>query len=511
VNRESARLAPYVSSANLSRVDAPFDGEYAEPCPIDWPSPTRGLRARRLGRSGIAVSRHLAAYLAARAIRRPEASFPRAARLACEELGATYVKFGQAVASSPALIPPAIAEEFRSTLDKGPPVPFRQVRRAVERDLGRPLSECFASFDRRPLAAASIAVVHRARLHDGREVAVKVLRPGIAEVVAADLDILEPVFRFLTRQGMGEAGNAVAYLVGLRRQVAEELDLGNEARAMAFFRDLYAGFGLDRLVIPATYPALSGRDVLTMEFIDGVPIDDLDSALAYGVDVAPLVRALLRAWTLCGLGAGVFHADIHAGNLMLMPDGRLAMLDWGIVGRWDADAKDLFRSLIEASLGAEEAWERVTDHMIEAQGVLLTEGFGLDRAAVMDLVRMYMEPILSSPLKDVSMATLFMNPEHARAVHYGEAPPQRSLRERWRKNRHDARAFRKAMAAGHFETNMQRTTFLAGKQLLYLERYGRMYTPEEALLGDQEFLRAALARWAPRESNRPFTIASLES
>jgi predicted unusual protein kinase regulating ubiquinone biosynthesis (AarF/ABC1/UbiB family) len=465
---------------------------YPLPEPITLPQPGFRLRARRTAFAGLTVSRRIGGYGLRRLARR-DPSFARAVRESFEDLGFTYVKFGQAVASAPAVVPQRIADEFRSCLDQGPPVPFAAVREAVERTLGGPVEATFATFSRRPLASASIAVVHRATLHTGDEVAVKVLRPGVAKVVAADLDLLEPFFRTLARQGIGEAGNGVAYLVGLRRQVAEELDLRNEAKAMDFFRESYARFGLSRLAIPRVYPELSGADVLVMEFMDGRPVDDLSAANTYGVDPAPLVRDLLRAWTLSGLREGVFHADIHAGNLYLMPDGRLAMLDWGIVGRWDADAKEMFRALVETSLGKEEAWDTVTDHIMRSQGVLLQDGFGLDRPAIKDMIRMYMEPILMSPIKEVSMAALFMSPEQARATNLGEEPPRRTLREKWQQNRTIAKAFRKAMDAGHFEAEQQRATFLAGKQLLYLERYGRMYTPDEAILGDREFLEAALS------------------
>jgi predicted unusual protein kinase regulating ubiquinone biosynthesis (AarF/ABC1/UbiB family) len=468
------------------------EAPYIQPVPIDLPRPSRGQVLRRAGETGKRTLQEFAPYFGARIRRRRGRTTAHAIRRTFERLGATYVKFGQAVASSPAVIPVAIADEFRSCLDQGPALPWRVVRETVEADLGRPLESMYAEFGHTPVASASIAVVHRARLVTGEDVAVKVIRPGIGGVVATDLDLMEPVARFVARQGVDGAGNAVAYLVGLRQQIAEELDLRNEVRTMAYFRALYEHFGLHRLVIPRVFEEFCGQRVLTMEYIDGGPIDDLDRATAYGVDPAPLVRDLLRAWVLTALGAGVFHADIHAGNLFLMPDGRLAMLDWGVVSRLDDQTQDLFRALVEAAVGEEAAWDRVADHMIRSQGVLLQDGFGASREDVRDLVKMYMQPILTSPLKDVSMAALFMSPEKAREVNHGEARPKRTLREKWQQNRLVARAVRKAMDAGHFEEEMQRQTFLAGKQLLYLERYGRMYTPDEALLGDHEFLKAAL-------------------
>ena len=469
------------------------EASYLAPIPIRLPQPSRTQVLRRAAETAWRATQELAPYAAGRLIRRRKRTAAHGIRRTFERLGATYVKFGQAVASSPAVIPVAIAEEFRSCLDQGPPVPWPIVRQIIESDLGRPLESMFAEFSHEPIASASIAVVHRATLKDGRVAAVKVIRPDIGRVVAMDMDFMEPVARFVARQGVDGAGNAVAYLVGLRQQIAEELDLRNEVRTMAYFRTLYQKFGLNRLVIPQVYDEFCGANVLTMEFIEGGPIDDIGRAKAYGLDPAPLVRDLLRGWVLTALGAGVFHADIHAGNLFLMPDGRLAMLDWGVISRLDDDTRDLFRALVEAAIGREDAWDRVADHMIRSQGVLLQEGFGASREDIRSMTKMYMEPILTSPLKDVSMAALFVNPERAREMNYGEAPPKRTLREKWQQNRLIARALRKAMDAGHFEAETQRQTFLAGKQLIYLERYGRMYTPDEALLGDKPFLEAALA------------------
>jgi predicted unusual protein kinase regulating ubiquinone biosynthesis (AarF/ABC1/UbiB family) len=468
---------------------------YREPEPIRLPIPGRAMRARRMAHSLAAAGRHFAPMAARKVARRPQVQRPaaHALRRMFEDLGATYVKFGQAVASSPAVIPESIAEEFRSCLDSGPAVPFRQVRAVVEADLGMPLETAFAEFSRKPVAAASIAVVHRARLHDGSEVAVKVLRPGIAEVVASDLDLMEPLFRILARQGVEPAYSAVGYLIGLREQVAEELDLRNEVRTMAYFRELFTRFGLHRLVIPRVEEHLCGPNVLTMEFMVGAPIDDLANVEKLGHDPAPLVAELLQAWLLTALRAGVFHADIHAGNLFLLDDGRLAMLDWGIVARLDADGQDLFRAIVRCALGEEAAWDDVTAHTLRAQKALLQDGFGYSYEDVRDMVRLFMEPVLTKPLKDVSMAALFMSPEQAAKVNHGVDLPQRSLMEHMRRNRAIAKAFRRAMDGGTLESPFNRSTFLSAKQLLYLERYGRMYLPDRALLADHDFLRAALA------------------
>jgi hypothetical protein len=255
---------------------------------------------------------------------------------------------------------------------------------------------------------------------------------------------------------------------------------------------VYSVFGLSNLVIPKVVEELSGPSVLTMEYLDGVPIDDLAGAEALGVDPAPLIGDLLRAWVLCALGPGVFHADIHAGNLLLLRDGRLGVLDWGIVARLQEDSQQLFRSLVEAALGDESAWDYIAEAVMRAQGSLMQEGYGMSHEELREMTRSFMEPVLTRPMSEVSMAALFMNPEKAAELNQGIAAPKRGLRERWRWNRQQARAIRIALDDGMFESEFQRWTFLAAKQLLYLERYGRMYLPDQALLSDHEFLRAAL-------------------
>jgi predicted unusual protein kinase regulating ubiquinone biosynthesis (AarF/ABC1/UbiB family) len=449
--------------------------------------PRAGRRAARIGLSGGARF----APVLARALVRRDARAARAARELFERLGATYIKFGQFIASAPGIVGEEVAAEFRTCLDTGPAVPFPLVRARVEQAIGAPLSSAFASFDERPLAAASIAVVHRARLHDGRDVAVKVLRPGIERTVATDLAMLERVVRFLAARGVDQAYNLVGLVVGLRMQIAEELDLRNEAITMDAFRALFERFGLSLLVIPRAHPTLSSRHVLTMELLEGSPIDDFAHARAQGIDPRPLVRELLKAWVLTGIRVGAFHADIHAGNLVLLRDGRLGMLDWGIIARMEEQSYRLFRALCEATLGIDGAWETVGEIVIELNGPAL-RSLGLSEAQVHNFARELFEPVLTQPLKDVSMAEMMMTGDDVVRKATGEAPPRRTLGDRWRAMRAAARAYREAAANRVFEHPTQRMGFLSMKQLIYLERYGRMYIPEESILGDGDFVRRAL-------------------
>ncbi len=470
---------------------------FIPPTPVPLPPPSLWLRTRRLGRTVSVITARLAPVAARKLLRKPEdrVTASRALRASFEELGATYVKFGQFLASAPAIVTLPVAEEFRGTLDRGPGVSYRQIRAIFHEDTGQSIDEAFASFEKRPFAAASMAVVHRAVLKDGRTVAVKFIRPNLAETVSADLGIMLPAFKAAATLGGNEGAFAlVGYLVGLRQQLAEELDLRNEARSMAHFGRLFAEFGLDLLVVPTVHEALSGQRVLTMEYLDGVAIDNLEGVEKLGIDPKSLVRELLRAWILTAIHNGIFHADIHAGNLLALPDGRLGMLDWGIVAQLDKDSHLLMRNLVKAALGDEEAWGPIKDATVRIQGTGLRQGFGLTDEEIGRMVRAMLEPILTLPLKDVSMATLFAGTDEVMALATGRPVEKRSRLQKFRTNRRTAKAYRLSFKSGYFDTSFQRSNFLASKQLVYLERYGRMYVPEHAILGDHEFLEGVMAR-----------------
>jgi hypothetical protein len=203
------------------------------------------------------------------------------------------------------------------------------------------------------------------------------------------------------------------------------------------------------------------------------------------------VRELLQAWVLTGLRVGAFHADIHAGNLLLLRDGRLGMLDWGIVARMDGESQRAFRGLCEASIGREEAWDEIGALMIEMNGPSFY-ALGLTDEDIHRFARATFEPALTHPLKDVSMGELMMSGDDVIQRATGEPAPKRSFIGTLRAMRDAARAYRTAAGNNAFESPTMRMGFLSMKQLVYLERYGRMYIPEEALLGDSDFVRRAL-------------------
>jgi predicted unusual protein kinase regulating ubiquinone biosynthesis (AarF/ABC1/UbiB family) len=503
---EGAADAP-PRAARPVRAQAPEQNRGARPLSEDaprihprrLPDPTR----RELLRRGRTIATVVALHYTPTALRQlrsirhgalPAAQLARPLRKSFQDLGGTFMKFGQIIASSPGMFGDDVADEFRACLDTGPPVPFPDVRQRVEEDLGMALGEAFSEFDREPVGTASIAVVHKARLHDGRIVAVKVLRPEIEHVVATDLDLMQPLLEILVRQtGDQMAGSTLQLLDGFRVQIGEEMDLRNEARALAHFRRLQSEFDLARIAVPEPFPELSGRNVLTMEFLDGVPIDDLAKVADLGYDPGPLVQEVMRAFYLTTVRWGAFHGDIHAGNMMLLRDGRIGVIDWGIVGRLDPGTHRFFISLLSAAMGDEAAWPVVTKHITDVYGPAIGVAVGMSDAELTVFIRSIVEPVLTRPFGEVSLAEIMQTIQLQMAKAQGIEAHQRSLRAILRRLRTQRQVRRMADQAGGLMSDFDRGTFLLAKQLMYFERYGRMFVSEVPILNDRAFIEHLLA------------------
>jgi hypothetical protein len=385
---------------------APLTEDVPRIYPRRLPDPTRRALLRRSRTIAKVVAVHFTPTVLrqVRTIRQgalPAAQLARPLRKSFQDLGGTFMKFGQIIASSPGMFGDEVADEFRACLDSGPPVPFADIRQRVEEDLGLSLSDAFTDFETEPIGTASIAVVHRARLLDGRVVAVKVLRPDVEHIVATDLDLMQPLLEILVRQtGDQMAGNVLQVLDGFRVQIGEEMDLRNEARSMVHFRRLQNEFDLKLMAVPEPYVDLSGRNVLTMEFFDGVPIDDLAKVAELGHDPTPLVQEVMRAFFLTTVRWGAFHGDVHAGNMMLLRDGRIGVIDWGIVGRLDPSTHRFFISLLSAAMGNEAAWPVVTGHITDVYGPAIGEAVGLSGDDLTAFFRSILEPALNRPGRD---------------------------------------------------------------------------------------------------------------
>ncbi|HEX8803856.1 MAG TPA: AarF/UbiB family protein [Acidimicrobiales bacterium] len=299
--------------------------------PGRWPPGPRMVRvARRLGtavglwaarerRAGGSVSR---------------AGISRRLRLAFERLGPTYIKLGQIISSGEGIFPAELVEEFKRCRDRVPPEPFRVVREVVEADLGRPLDEVFRWIDRTPLAAASIAQVHAATLRTGETVVVKVQRPTVAELVREDLRVMAWLAPHLVgRIPIAALANPPALVELFAETIAEELDFRLEAENMLDVARTYAELGSRTYVVPRPHPVLVTRRVLVMERLDGFAFDDVAGMLDAGVDTQQVIRAGIIASLEGAILCGVFHGDLHGGNLFVRPDGRTALLDFGITGR----------------------------------------------------------------------------------------------------------------------------------------------------------------------------------
>ena len=457
------------------------------------PTPRVATLAARAAQTTTTLGWHLAPLGLLRNRARRPGAVATALRQSFEELGATYVKFGQLLASSPGLFGEEFSAEFRAFLDTGPPVPYSAVRRTVERDLGGSLDLMFTGFETTPFAAASLAVVHKARLKDGRVVAVKVLRPGIEQTLSADLGLMRwPLETLASQFGSERAALLADLLRSLRDQIGEEIDLRNELQWMQRFRRLLAEADIRELTVPEPHPELSGRRVLTMEFLGGIAVDDLRSVAARGVDPAPLLKALIRGWFSLALRFGASHGDVHAGNLLLCPDGRLALLDWGIVARLDDRTRDFLRQLVVGALGDDTAWERIRDHYVDVYGSSLACG-GLDGPEATAVIRSQLEPLFTQPFGNVDLAkSLLDSPEVIRSSNAPATPVWEGLRRRW-----ERRKRRQKWNRGGAGSSFDRGTTLLGKQIVYFERYGKLFLPDVPLIHDPPFF-AQLLRDTPK-------------
>jgi ubiquinone biosynthesis protein len=276
--------------------------------------------------------------------------------------GVTFVKLGQILSTRPDLLPPEIVDELSALQDRAEPVPWPDVRAVLEADLGGRVDEIFASIDPEPLAAASVGQVHAARLRSGDDVVVKVQRPGIRPVVERDLDIAQRIAgRLELGTGWGRTLGLRSLADGLATALREELDYRVEARNIQTVARAAAARSDGAVRILTVHAALCTERTLVMERLYGTPLNAVDAAPDLGgVDGDVLARSLLDFLLRQILVDGVFHADPHAGNVLLLADGRLGLLDFGSVGRLDAGLREAFQRLLLAvdrgdALGATDA------------------------------------------------------------------------------------------------------------------------------------------------------------
>ena len=267
----------------------------------------------------------------------------RRLREAFEQLGSSYIKLGQIVSSGRGLFPDELVEEFKRCRDQVPPESFDVVREVVEDELGQTLEEVFSSFDRECLAAASIAQVHRATLATGEEVVVKVRRPQVAERVRSDIAAMAWIApKLVGRIPVAALANPPALVELFAETILEELDFRLEAQNMLDIARVLREAGQTAIVVPRPHPKLVTRRVLVMERLKGFSYDDIEGMRAAGIDTEEVLRSMMISFLEGAMIYGVFHGDLHGGNLFVMEDGRVALLDYGMTARMGETQRKAF-------------------------------------------------------------------------------------------------------------------------------------------------------------------------
>ena len=333
-------------------------------------------------------------------------SAPRAERLrlALEALGPIFVKFGQILSTRRDLLPDDIALELAKLQDQVPPFPGEEAVAIIERAYGKdgkPLAEIFKSFDRTALASASVAQVHLAELHDGREAAVKILRPGIAGVIRNDLELLDAgasLMEWLWADGKRLKPHEVVAEFG--RHLHDELDLMREASNASQLHRNFAGSPL--LLVPEIYWELCSTEVMVMQRMRGVPVSQVDVLRAQGVDIPRLARAGVEIFFTQVFRDGFFHADMHPGNIFVTPAGQYIALDFGIMGTLTPVDKNYLAQNLLAFFRRD--YRRVAEVHIESGWA--PPGTRVDEFET--AIRAVCEPIFDKPLKEISFGKLLL-------------------------------------------------------------------------------------------------------
>ncbi len=314
-------------------------------------------------------------------------------------IGPAAIKLGQTLATRPDLVGEEAARNLLSLQDSLPPEPFAAIRASVEASFAQPLEALYASFDPEPVGAASIAQVHRAVTTDGRDVAVKVLRPGVREKFARDIDTYEWAAAHLEALG-GEASRLRPRLTiaNFKRWTARELDLRREAASASELAE--AMLGTDHYRIPAIdWDRTNGR-VMTLEWVDGIKISKRDELIAAGHDLPLLARRLVLAFLKQAISAGFFHADMHQGNLFVRGDGTVVAIDFGIMGRIDRRARQWLAEILYGLITGN--YRRVAEIHFEAQYV--PSHHSVDEFAT--ALRAVGEPMRGKPVSELSVGQM---------------------------------------------------------------------------------------------------------
>lgn len=346
-------------------------------------------------------------------------SVPERLRMAFEELGPSFVKLAQILSERPDLITVRFANEFKKLQDEVPSFPASEAKKIIEEDFGSPLDKIFLAFDDQPVAAASMAQVHYARLTDGTDVIVKVQRPAIREQIETDVNILQTVASLLDKNvPESRFFNPIGIVDEFSKTVKKELDFTNEARNCNKFKrnfeknpDIY---------IPRTYADLVTERVIVMERVKGVRVDDFQGIEALGCDRKKLAKAGIGAYFKMIMEDGFFHADPHPGNIFVMSNDILAFVDFGIVGYVTPGMMVTMANTFLALINSD--FDSLIDHYIELG--IVPEDIDLDmfrRDFKTDLVD-FIEPLYGLTLKEINFAKYLDTLTHIALKHNLKVP-----------------------------------------------------------------------------------------
>ena len=322
---------------------------------------------------------------------------PTRVRRALEELGPSFIKLGQLMATRSDMFPPEYIDEFSKLQDRVPPVPFEEIQAIIERELKQPLVEVFDHFNPQSMAAASVAQVHSAYLKSGEKVAVKVIRPGIDKRIRNDIEVMYYfAARIEKRYELGRVLGAINLVKEFERTIFRELDMlieaGNIERFTQSFKEI------EEIYIPKVHWLHTSKSVLVMEHIEGVRMDRVDEIRSKGIDPQEIANIGLRSFSRQLMQSGIFHADPHPGNTLVMDDGHVSLVDFGIVGYLD---EETMLQIANVFLGFSEHDYDLVMEAFEAAGLIHPETVDLARFRI-DLKEIS-EPFYGRALKTIAV------------------------------------------------------------------------------------------------------------
>ena len=326
---------------------------------------------------------------------------PRRIRVALEELGPSFIKLGQLLSTRADIFPPEYVEEFRKLQDQVPPESFRAVRKIVEKSLKKKLKEVFEEFDTECIAAASVAQVHAARLRSGEKVAVKVVRPGIDKLIQEDIRLMYVLAAKIEKHfELGEILGAVNLVKEFERTIFKELDMTVEAGNIQKFSLNFEK--IDEIHIAKVFWEHTSKSVLTMEYIPGIKVDRVRSLVEHGIDPKEIAMIGLRSLSRQLMEFGYFHADPHPGNTLVMYDGRVALVDFGIMGYLD---EEMMLQVANVFLGyAEHDYGLIMEALLDAG---LVDEDTMDLKSFKRDLRQMSEPFYGRSLQTISVRDVY--------------------------------------------------------------------------------------------------------